>query len=217
MPKSKTACKPEFAGALRLVRDLRERELKDARHARDRSCALRQLLADEKRQNEIVRAELCLADEISQRRRCGASGADDEPIFSPAEAKRCVRGSQARRMDESVRLADLTRSSVPVAPDGQDSLHDAAGTATDYLLIDISNSYTKLAFATREAASRSRSRHPTKQLTVGCPATESCEAEACGPIVVSSVVPRKNQVIAAAAGSARVLFLSAETRSRRGG
>ena len=82
----------------------------------------------------------------------------------------------------------------------------AGNRATDYLLIDISNSYTKLAFATRRRIAKPI-RHPTKKLTVdflrGFLRRRSVET-----IVVSSVVPLKNKTIAGSAGSAHVLYLS---------
>lgn len=82
----------------------------------------------------------------------------------------------------------------------------AGNQATDYLLIDISNSYTKLAFATRRRIAKPI-RHPTKEFTAAF-LQRILRGRSVGTIVVSSVVPRKNRAIAAAAGSARVLFLS---------
>jgi type III pantothenate kinase len=76
---------------------------------------------------------------------------------------------------------------------------------TDYLLVDISNSYTKLAFATRKRLVKPI-RHPTNELTVAI-LRRILHRRNVGTIVVSSVVPRKNKVIAAAAGSSRLLFL----------
>jgi type III pantothenate kinase len=77
---------------------------------------------------------------------------------------------------------------------------------TDYLLVDISNSYTKLAFATRRRLAKA-TRHPTKGLTVAL-LRRLLRGRKVQTIVVSSVVPRKNKVIAAAAGSSRLLFLT---------
>src|SRR5947207_2201631 len=56
---------PEIVGPLRFIGYFCERELKNARHARDWPPS-RHALADKKRENEVVRAEFCLADEISQ-------------------------------------------------------------------------------------------------------------------------------------------------------
>jgi type III pantothenate kinase len=77
---------------------------------------------------------------------------------------------------------------------------------TDYLLVDISNSFTKLAFATRQRLAKPI-RHPTKNLTVAI-LRRILRGRNVETIVVSSVVPGKNRVIAAAAGSSRLLFLS---------
>ena len=82
----------------------------------------------------------------------------------------------------------------------------AGNRATDYLLIDISNSYTKLAFATRRKIAKTI-RHPTNQFTAAF-LRRTLRGRSVGTIVVSSVVPRKNKAIAMAAGLARVLFLS---------
>jgi type III pantothenate kinase len=77
---------------------------------------------------------------------------------------------------------------------------------TDYLLVDISNSYTKLAFATRQRLAKPI-RYPTNELTVAV-LRRILRGRSVETIMVSSVVPRKNKVIAAAAGPARLLFLS---------
>src|SRR5205809_6984907 len=76
----------------------------------------------------------------------------------------------------------------------------------DYLLVDISNSYTKLAFATRQRLAKPI-RHPTNELTVAILRQILC-GRRVGAIIVSSVVPRRNKVVAAAAGSSRLLFLN---------
>jgi type III pantothenate kinase len=77
---------------------------------------------------------------------------------------------------------------------------------TDYLLVDISNSYTKLAFATKQRLAKPV-RHPTNDLTVAL-LRRILRGRSVKTIFVSSVVPRKNKVIAAAAGPARLLFLN---------
>ena len=77
---------------------------------------------------------------------------------------------------------------------------------TDYLLVDISNSYTKLAIATRQRLGQPI-RYPTKELTVAI-LRRILRSRSVDTIVVSSVVPRRNKVVAAAAGSARLLFLN---------
>ena len=77
---------------------------------------------------------------------------------------------------------------------------------TDYLLVDVSNSYVKLAFASRERIGKP-ARLPTSKLTV--PAMRRIlRGQKVGIVVVSSVVPKKNKTIVTAAGSARTLFLT---------
>src|ERR1700730_328053 len=76
----------------------------------------------------------------------------------------------------------------------------------DYLLVDISNSYTKLAFATKQRLGKPM-RHPTNKLTVAN-LRRILHGRSAETRVVSSVVPRKNKMIVAAAGSSRLLFLS---------
>jgi type III pantothenate kinase len=78
--------------------------------------------------------------------------------------------------------------------------------ATDYLLVDISNSYTKLAFATKKRLAKPM-RYPTHDLTVAV-LRRILGDRSVETIIVSSVVPRKNKVIVTAAGSVRLLFLS---------
>jgi type III pantothenate kinase len=85
-------------------------------------------------------------------------------------------------------------------------MHAAGKRTTDYLLVDISNSYTKLAFATRKRLVKPI-RHPTNELTVAL-LRRILHRRNVETIVVSSVVPRKNKVIAAAAASSRLLFLN---------
>jgi type III pantothenate kinase len=80
----------------------------------------------------------------------------------------------------------------------------AAG-KSDYLLIDISNSFVKLAFATTEKIGKPM-RLPTGKLSAAAMRRILREGQV-GTIAVSSVVPKKNKAISAAAGSARVLFL----------
>jgi type III pantothenate kinase len=77
---------------------------------------------------------------------------------------------------------------------------------TEYLLVDISNSYVKLAFASRERVGKA-TRHPTGELTPAA-VRRILRGRRVRTVVVSSVVPRKNGVIVAAAGRARTLFLS---------
>ena len=80
----------------------------------------------------------------------------------------------------------------------------------DYLLIDVSNSFTKLAFSTAKRVGRSQY-IPTRALTRSA-LTSVIKSRRADAIVVSSVVPQKNALIAKAAGATRVLFIGAKTR-----
>jgi type III pantothenate kinase len=77
---------------------------------------------------------------------------------------------------------------------------------TDYLLIDISNSFVKLAFATKEKIAKT-TRLATKKLTAAA-MRRILRGRVVRAVVVSSVVPRKNKAIQTAAGSTGVLFLN---------
>ena len=77
---------------------------------------------------------------------------------------------------------------------------------TDYLLIDISNSYAKLAFASRERVSNP-ARIPTAELS-GSVVAEFLRRRQVKKLVVSSVVPTKNSAVSKAAhNKAQVLWL----------
>src|SRR3954452_2953524 len=76
----------------------------------------------------------------------------------------------------------------------------------DYLLIDISNSYTKLAFSTRERVGAS-SRIPTRELTPSA-FRKILEKREVGAVVVSSVVPKRDAVVRKAAGQRRTFFIN---------
>lgn len=77
---------------------------------------------------------------------------------------------------------------------------------TDYLLVDISNSYVKLVFASRQRIGQP-TRLSTDKLTAAT-LRRILRGRKAETIVVSSVVPKKNKAIVAAAGSARTLFLT---------
>lgn len=77
---------------------------------------------------------------------------------------------------------------------------------TDYLLIDISNSFVKLAFASARKIAKPQ-RLPTSEFTAVA-LRRILDGHKIGAIIVSSVVPKKNKAITAAAGSARLLFLN---------
>ena len=77
---------------------------------------------------------------------------------------------------------------------------------SDYLLVDISNSYVKLAFASRQRIGKP-ARLPTSKLSAAA-LRRILRRRKVETIVVSSVVPKKNNAIVAGADSARVLFLT---------
>jgi type III pantothenate kinase len=78
--------------------------------------------------------------------------------------------------------------------------------SSDYLLIDVSNSYAKLAFASREQVSKPV-RIPTSEVSSSAVA-EFLRSRHVNKIVVSSVVPPKNSAITKAANKkAQVLWL----------
>ncbi|HVF71115.1 MAG TPA: type III pantothenate kinase [Chthoniobacterales bacterium] len=79
---------------------------------------------------------------------------------------------------------------------------------TDYLLIDVSNSFVKFAFATTDRIGQSR-RRATSLLTTKY-IREILKTREVGSIVVSSVVPAKNREILSAGGRTRTLFLGPE-------
>src|SRR5215216_3311315 len=77
----------------------------------------------------------------------------------------------------------------------------------DYLLIDISNSYAKLAFASRERVSNP-ARIPTPELSSSVVA-EFLRRRQVKKLIVSSAVPMKNAAISEAANNkAQVLWLN---------
>jgi type III pantothenate kinase len=77
---------------------------------------------------------------------------------------------------------------------------------SDYLLIDVSNSFVKLAFATTERIGKT-SRLRTSSLTISA-VRRILRGHRVGTIIVSSVVPKRNNAISAAAGATKVLFLN---------
>jgi type III pantothenate kinase len=82
---------------------------------------------------------------------------------------------------------------------------------SDYLLIDISNSYAKLAFASRDRVSNP-ARMPTSEVSSSMVA-EFLRRRQVNKVVVSSVVPTKNSAISKAArNKAQVLWLDWKLR-----
>ena len=82
--------------------------------------------------------------------------------------------------------------------------------ATEFLLIDISNSFTKLAFASRSRIGRA-SKMATHILTAER-VTRILQGHNCATLVVSSVVPKKNRGIKRAAGNRDVIWLTSRSR-----
>jgi len=80
------------------------------------------------------------------------------------------------------------------------------GLTTDYLLIDVSNSFVKLAPATTRKIGKPI-RLPTGNLTIAA-MRKILRGRNIGTIVVASVVPGRNRAITSGAGSVRVLFLT---------
>lgn len=79
----------------------------------------------------------------------------------------------------------------------------------DYLLIDISNSFTKLAFATRRKISRPQ-RIETPKLSVAA-LKRVIRNRKIGRVVVCSVVPKKNAAIRSIARGSKLLWLNSKT------
>src|SRR3954452_489385 len=87
----------------------------------------------------------------------------------------------------------------------------AVARGSDYLLIDVSNSYAKLAFASRERVSNS-ARIPTAELSSSTVA-EFLRRRQVKKVVVSSGAPTKNSAISKAAhNSAQVLWLDSKLK-----
>jgi len=82
--------------------------------------------------------------------------------------------------------------------------------ATDFLLIDVSNSFTKLAFASHSRIGRT-SKIATSILTADR-ITKILRGHDSATLVVSSVVPKKNGEIRRAAGNRKVIWLTSRSR-----
>src|SRR5258705_3810894 len=82
--------------------------------------------------------------------------------------------------------------------------------ATDYLLVDVSNSYAKLAFASTKRIS-TPVRIATNKLS-RISFSRFLGQRRVRKVVVSSVVPKKNRAISKAAGKTRVLWLNSTVK-----
>lgn len=78
--------------------------------------------------------------------------------------------------------------------------------ATNYLLIDISNSFTKLAFANRQRISKPR-RIETQKFS-GAALRRLLRRRKIDLVVISSVVPKKNAVVRAGTKGKKILWLT---------
>jgi type III pantothenate kinase len=81
---------------------------------------------------------------------------------------------------------------------------------TDYLLVDISNSYTKFAFASTKRIS-APIRIATSKLSRGV-LSRVLASQRASKVVVSSVVPEKNSAISKGAGKTEVIWLDSKLK-----
>ena len=81
--------------------------------------------------------------------------------------------------------------------------------ATDYLLVDVSNSFTKLAFASTEKLGPAR-RLPTPSLGVAA-LQKIIRERPVARVIVCSVVPQKDRLIRQATGRIPVAFVNAKS------
>ena len=79
-------------------------------------------------------------------------------------------------------------------------------TRPTWLLIDISNSFTKVAFATADKVAKP-SRIPTRELTTAA-IRNMLQRRRINALIVSSVVPRKNAAVRSAAAGRKTLFIN---------
>src|SRR5947208_7783770 len=80
----------------------------------------------------------------------------------------------------------------------------------DFLLVDVSNSFTKLAFASRARVGRAM-RIPTAELSTKR-LDQILRKGGARTIVACSVVPKKNRKIEQAAGNRRIIWLTPNVR-----
>src|ERR1700730_15120605 len=138
----------------------------------------------------------------------GANDGGAGPISSQSEATHSGNPSQARpgRVQP---LTDLTRRCVNIsALPGRNP--DLMTRAHDYLLIDVSNSFTKLAFASRKRVARP-TRIETARLTSRF-IRSFVKQRKIDKFIVSSVVPKKNSEVRKAAGKTQILWLGPATK-----
>jgi type III pantothenate kinase len=85
----------------------------------------------------------------------------------------------------------------------------ARKSTADYLLVDISNSFTKLAFSSCHRLGKIW-RIPTKKLTSAA-LQQVLKRQAANAVIVSSVVPRKDTTLRKAAARRKMLFIDSAT------
>ncbi len=206
------------AGGLRC--DLAWRELIDPGHAADRAAGA-DFLVHEKRKDEIVRAEIGLAHEVAQGRGAPQTARAMNQFPHPARLRVTGLGAQAfeRNANPVSRASAVSIPSSALPPPRDDKCVAAVFVAlvmprpapnkkSNYLLIDVSNSFTKLAFASKDRLGATE-RIETARLSEAAIAS-FLRRRIIELVVVCSVVPKKNALIRRAAGKTRVFFVSAK-------
>jgi type III pantothenate kinase len=150
-----------------------------------------------------MRTKFGFAHEIAQRRGTSQS---TRAMNQFSHRPRLSVGFRRRKLawNESDRLADLTARSLHGSPCLARTPF-LMNRATNYLLIDISNSFTKLAFASKKRVGPA-SRIETDKLT-GAFLRSFIKCREIDMFVVCSVVPKKNRAITLTAGKTKVLWL----------
>jgi hypothetical protein len=102
--KKQNGLEPGVLRGAGLIDNFVDCELKNAGHARD-GAAFVDLIADKKRENEIVRGRIRLAHEVPQRRRTPEPSRTMDQFSHPLEGTRLGLASQASTLDGSGNLA----------------------------------------------------------------------------------------------------------------
>ena len=174
------SAEPGLRGADGFAGDLVRRDLLDPGHAADGAAAL-DFLANEKRKDEIVRREDGLAHEVAQR---GGAAQTARAVNQFPHGPRLRACLQRRKLPGSARAAKRgpacshSRGDTPCSAPPEGGVRSGCAAArggvclrplkraTDYLLIDVSNSFTKFAFASTKklgATERTRDAHPLRE------------------------------------------------------
>ena len=190
------------AGGLRGY--LTRSELGDAGHAAD-GAAGTDFLVHEKGKDEVVRTEIGLAHEVAQR--CGTPETARAMNQFPHPARLRARVSGGKRLGEAHYAARDDKSGGAVFV-GFVMQRTSPNEKRSYLLIDVSNSFTKFAFATRQKLGATE-RVETARLNGGS-IDRLLRKRRVDHVVVSSVVPKKNALVRQSAKGIRTLFVSAK-------